>query len=291
MKQIMKCMAIAGIILCLPKTAFAQMNINIVNKNEVLKAEAIDEVLFSVQYETTFLPDTLNTEKVLNETMMLKVGKKSSVYYSYAKFLTDSIIEIDKKNGASIDVISAHMEQYNSKVSYKIYKNHPVGKVTYLDQLGMNRFLCEEKMEMPKWTLLSDTMTIASYVCQKATCSLYGRNYEVWYTTEIARGDGPWKLQGLPGLILKAQDTQGHYTFVCTGITQNHDKENKIMYSTDGYQPISRKELNKMYTRYAADPVGFVTSSAPNVQIVVRGADGNPIKKPVNTPFNPIERE
>lgn len=289
MKQTMKATVLATIILCLPMALHAQLNITVVNPDEVLKAEPIDDLLFTVQYETAFVVDTLKPEKKVDETMMLKVGKKSSVYYSYSKFLTDSIIEVDKKNGASTDVILEHLKQYQAKVTYKIYKNYPAGKLTYLDQLSVSRFVNEEKTEMPKWTLLPDTMTILSYSCQKAICNFYGRTYEAWYTTEIPRSEGPWKLQGLPGLILKAEDTQGHYTFECNGITQSHNEE-KIMYSDGGYEPISRKDLNKMYTRFHADPIGYVTSSAPNVQVKVMGPDGQPTR-PRNMPYNPIERD
>lgn len=269
----------------------AQFHITIVNPNEVLKAEPIDDVLFTVQYELNFVGDTLHPDKKMEETMMLKIGKKNSVFYSYARYLTDSIIEIDKKNGADFDVIHNHMKMYTPKVSYKIYKNYPAGKTTYIDQIATNRFTCKENTLLPEWTILDDTLTIHSYTCRKAVCQLYGRTYEAWFTPEIPRSEGPWKLQGLPGLILKAEDTDGHYKFECTGITQNRDEEDKIMYSDDGCQPISRKELNKLYARFAADPIGYMTTASPNVKVVMKNDDGSPASIPKNTPHNPIERE
>lgn len=266
-----------------------QVRINITNTSEVVKAEPIDDVLFTIQYETSFIADTLKPDRVQNETMMLKVGRKSSVYYSYARFLTDSIIEVDRANGASMEVIAKHAQQYAPKVSYKIYKNYPAGKLTYTDQLATNRFRCEEENGNQQWTLLPDTMTLLSYPCQKAICHFRGRTYEAWYTPEIPRSEGPWKLQGLPGLILKAQDTQGHYTFECTGIINARDDE-KLTYSAQSYEPVSRKDLNKMYERQAADPIGFIKATAPNVTVVIRDESGQAMKDPKNTPYNPIER-
>ena len=74
----------------------AQVTINIFNLNDVLRAKPIDETRFTVQYQTTSMPDTLQPDKKEEETLMLKVGDKCSVYYSYAKFLTDSVLEADK---------------------------------------------------------------------------------------------------------------------------------------------------------------------------------------------------
>lgn len=270
--------------------AQAQMVINIVNTNDVVKADSIDNTLFTVQYETKFMPDTLKPDNMIEETMMLKVGKHISVYYSYAKFLTDSIIEIDKATGASMDVIREHLRKYSAKVNYTVFKNYPTGKLTFLDQLAMNRFRCEEDNETPKWTIHPETLTILSYPCQRATCNFRGRDYEAWFTMDIPRSDGPWKLHGLPGLILRARDIRGHYIFESTGIIQSHGN-NPIMFSANNYEPISRKNLNKMYERFAADPVGYSTSSAPNVKIVIRDENGQETKAPKNLPFNPIELE
>ena len=95
----------------------AQVTINIFNLNDVLRAKPIDETRFTVQYQTTSMPDTLQPDKKEEETLMLKVGNKCSVYYSYAKFLTDSVLEADKAAGASQEVINEHLQQYSSKTN------------------------------------------------------------------------------------------------------------------------------------------------------------------------------
>lgn len=265
----------------------AQIVINVFNLDEVLKAKPIDETRFTVQYQTTFVSDSLQPEDKGEETMMLKVGDKCSIYYSYTKYLCDSILEADKAAGASKEVIDEHLRQYFAKVNIQVYKNYPAGKTTTLDALATSRFRCEEKEERPGWTLLPDTMTFLSYPCQKATCHFKGRDYEVWYTPEIPRSDGPWKLYGLPGLILKAQDSRGHYTFTCTGIELNH-RDNPILFGGGSYEPIDRKSLQKVYERYAADPIGYIALTAPYIKVNMTGEDGKPFQ-PKNTPHNPIE--
>jgi hypothetical protein len=64
-----------------------QMVVNIITDDDVEKTEAVDQTVFSVQYQMRFVPDTLKPERTVSETMMLRVGGKSSVYYSYARFL------------------------------------------------------------------------------------------------------------------------------------------------------------------------------------------------------------
>ena len=114
----------------------AQVTINIFNLNDVLRAKPIDETRFTVQYQTTSMPDTLQPDKKEEETLMLKVGDKCSVYYSYAKFLTDSVLEADKAAGASQEVINEHLQRYSSKTNAQVYKNYPAGKTTTLDALA-----------------------------------------------------------------------------------------------------------------------------------------------------------
>ena len=269
--------------------AQAQFNINVYNINDVLKSKPVDKVLFTAQYNTSFIGDTLHPDKPIDETMMLKVGPKSSVFYSYARFHMDSLIEADKASGASHEIIQEHLKQGSANVNYQIFKNYPEGKLTMLEPIAASNFRCEEKTELPAWELLPDTATILTYTCYKATCRFRGRDYEAWYTPEIPRSEGPWKLQGLPGLILKASDSQQHYTFVCTGIEKVREEET-IQFTGTEYEPISRKDLRKVHERFAADPIGYLKDTAPHVQITVTDENGQPYH-PKNTPYNPIERE
>ena len=265
----------------------AQVRINMNVGQAPPKTEPVDDVLFSVQYKMAFVVDTSKRDKPLEEMMMLVVGSKMSLFHSYTKFIADSMIAAQMAAGASFEAIAEKMRGFASQIDYKIYKNYPSGKVTTLDQVAGSRFRCEEANERPDWELLPDTATILSYLCQKASCVFKGRAYEAWYAPEIAKSDGPWKLHGLPGLILKASDSRNEYSFECIALVQAQGKES-IQYGAAGYEPLSRSALDKQYERYAADPVGYVTSSNPNARIIVKGPDGQEIR-PKNTPFNPIE--
>lgn len=282
-------LALLSIIGIISSQVHAQMVINIVNTNEVLNAEPIDEALFTARYEMTMLHDTVKPDSRQEETMMLKVGKTASQFYSYTKYMADSLIADARSKGAGPETMTEIVKQYVPKITYQIFKNYPSGKVTTLDRLAMSNFRCEEENEKPVWNILPDTMTLMTYPCQKAVCHFKGRDYEAWFTPDIPRSEGPWKLYGLPGLILKVRDSEGHYTFECTAISNNQGET--ITYGGKEFEPLSRKDLNKVYKRYVADPVGFISSMAPNVKVTIKGEDGQPAKNPKDIPYNPIELE
>lgn len=63
-----------------------------------------------------------------------------------------------------------------------------------------------EKTPVINWVITDETKKIKEYNCHKATTHFRGRNYIVWFTTEIPIVDGPWKFKGLPGLIVDLAD-------------------------------------------------------------------------------------
>ena len=66
----------------------------------------------------------------------------------------------------------------------------------------------------------------------------------------------------------------------------------KPILEEEGYdfEPISRKNLQKAYERYAADPIGYIALTSPQVKVTVTDDNGKPYQ-PKNMPYNPIERE
>lgn len=97
-------------------------------------------------------------------------------------------------------------------VSYSVYTT-PFGKQVYFnkksDSIYWNQwvnFYVAEKRPKINWQLKTETKKIGKFTAHKATGMFRGRVYTAWYTIDIPLPYGPWKLQGLPGLILEAYD-------------------------------------------------------------------------------------
>jgi GLPGLI family protein len=88
-----------------------------------------------------------------------------------------------------------------------IYKNLETGR--YLERRPGFRstFIEDDSLPVIDWLLQKETRTIGGYVCLRADGDAYGRRWVAWYTPQIPTGGGPWRLHGLPGLILAAEDT------------------------------------------------------------------------------------
>ncbi|MGP1553989.1 MAG: GLPGLI family protein, partial [Prevotella intermedia] len=97
----------------------------------------------------------------------------------------------------------------------------------------------------PKWDIIADsTKQILNYDCQMARCKFKGRIWTAWFAADIPLDNGPWKLCGLPGLILRAYDSKQQYIFDCVGMKQAKEDEN-ITYNSDfdKYATSSMKEF------------------------------------------------
>ena len=92
----------------------------------------------------------------------------------------------------------------------------------------------------------------------------------------------------MQGLVLRAYDDKGQFSFEANGLMRGKDSE-RIMYKGKNYDFIGRKDLGNLYIRYFADPIGYVTGGG-NVKVEVRDEHGNPSKSKLAVPYNPIER-
>ena len=86
-----------------------------------------------------------------------------------------------------------------------LYYNDLKSKTLYSRDLGFD-YVKDTTIDI-RWELTNESKKIGAYTVQKATATFRGRNYTAWFTTQIPLPYGPWKLSGLPGLILEAYDT------------------------------------------------------------------------------------
>lgn len=75
------------------------------------------------------------------------------------------------------------------------------------------------------WVLLEGNKKIGSYNCQKAKALVRGRNYEVWFTTEIPLLHGPLGLHGLPGLIVEVKEQSKFCSLKLISVKNNVDSK------------------------------------------------------------------
>jgi GLPGLI family protein len=90
----------------------------------------------------------------------------------------------------------------------KVFKNLLKNSMQTLED---ERFNVIEEMNLFKWTFSNESDTIINYLCRKAEASFRGRDYVVWFTTTIPFRAAPWKIHGLPGVVLKVETIDDFY--------------------------------------------------------------------------------
>ncbi|MBP5772020.1 MAG: GLPGLI family protein [Bacteroidaceae bacterium] len=99
-----------------------------------------------------------------------------------------------------------------------VWTGYPNGQTTVREFIFPHDYEGYEPTPDIAWTLSDDTLTVSGYLCQQATATHRGVEWHVWYTDEIPSSAGPWRLRGLPGLIVKAV-SEAH-TFCLTELRQ-----------------------------------------------------------------------
>ena len=87
------------------------------------------------------------------------------------------------------------------------------------DRLFQTRFDVVDSLHRMRWQLTGKSQTILGYPCLSATTTFRGRAYTAYYAPKLAIANGPWKLGGLPGLILAAKTDDGFQEWRATNVT------------------------------------------------------------------------
>ena len=101
------------------------------------------------------------------------------------------------------DVMADYQEAYLHMPT--VWTGYPEGQTTVREFIFPHEFEGSEPTPDISWTLSDDTLTVSGYLCQQATATYRGVEWRVWYTEEVPSSAGPWRLRGLPGLIVKAE--------------------------------------------------------------------------------------
>ena len=220
--------------------------------------EVLDTSYLHVNYEAKL---KMNKEKKhINRNVVLEIGKDVSVCYD-SKFrqfiaLDDSL----KMVRASVGEWIRTMENNGTlgrTVSFAVYKHLPaMNELTYTDEIFRYLYYYEQELPAIDWQMQNADSVVCGYSCSKAVGEWRDRRWTVWYSMDIPIDDGPWKLQGLPGLILHAEDAQGDFFFTCVGI---EEKRSPIILWGDHMRKCTPEWFQREITEFWKDQSGYVS--------------------------------
>ncbi len=125
------------------------------------------------------------------------------------------------------------------KIHTYVFTRPADNNMTVYGKWGDGEGYYTEPTDEQQWEIVSDsTENVLGYECLMAESDYHGRHWQVWFSPEIAVPFGPWKLHGLPGLILKAE-ADGGFAFTATGIEKT-DRVISPIYSPDKYSRVDR---------------------------------------------------
>jgi len=226
-------------------------------------------------------PKTLSSEQT-----KLNIGKELSEFFSSFRVKVDSRIAVMEKKRASFDEYQKEKSKIpDGDIRIKIYKNYPKkGELTFTDKIFTTNYRYTESLEKPQWKIESETKEILGYKCQKATTSFRGRIWTAWYASDIPVQDGPWKLWGLPGLILEANDSDSLYNFAAIGMEQK--EETSIAVIRRQYVDCSYDEYRKRKDESGRDLIGIASRETG---MTIRNDKGE-VVRPREVKFADIEK-
>jgi len=218
---------------------------------------------------------------------LAQTEKKGLIVYQYQKpsaklFFQTSILEFDKDHSLFIygstvlsEKDSSVVERRDMDVKVNLSASDSLGFQVYRDfknELMVNRypktakmfeaFVYEDNWNPINWTIENKFKKIGKFKTQKAVGEFRGRTYIVWFTEDIPLPYGPWKLFGLPGLILEAEDSEKMFRikfvsikYPCidceSNISKPNEKEEKtlkeyVQFSDNFHDLVFKKITSKM---------------------------------------------
>lgn len=197
-------------------------------------------------------------------------------------------IELQKKNSEKMKVSEDENDDYilnirinpPSEDDYAVYTSLNLKKIISRDFIYENgkalSYIVNEYLNTPKWAITDEFKTIGNFKCRKAKTTFRGRDYIAWFTENIQTTFAPWKLSGLPGLIVEVSDKTKSIQFYLINYKNNYDF--KIEQPT-GKDVVSLKEYANLKKEQSEKIVKHLKSKFPRgTTFTVESVETNPIE-------------
>lgn len=192
-----------------------------------------EPALLSVDYEFVHVRDTTNRENPLKVNVRLYLGKESSLY------VNQTIAEMREKMEVRMKEMGISVNGMASGMTVSIGGGSQAGteellitpkskKMVQIDNIGQTIYEIQQDFPSLDWNITEETKEIGGYHVQQAKATYKGRDYVAWFAPDLPFSYGPWKFNGLPGLILEVSDVENEVQFLFKDLAQLEDEAVKI---------------------------------------------------------------
>ncbi len=179
--------------------------------------EIVDTSRLEVIYEYWRRDTVLDEAKA--DLDILQIGAHSSLYSSYGAYRCDSIREAMYPDGCTVNQFGFIWQNENRHFNWT-FKDYESGQLTDRVSASWEGYKYLEPLPEFDWEITEETDQIRGLPCRKAKADFRGRHWIVWYSEKIPVSDGPWKFQGLPGLVVYASDADREQTFALCSLRE-----------------------------------------------------------------------
>ncbi|PPL01815.1 GLPGLI family protein [Parapedobacter indicus] len=215
------------------------------------RAQQGEPALARVIYEFMHINDTLQPDKPYKEEMVLYIGQHATSYDTYSLERVNQQIKSQMEDPAFDGNLTLRGSGSTTKESYYIQPEER--RIKQLYRLAGEIYVVDEDYPAIDWQVADETKEIGGYDVQKATGRFRGRDYTAWFTTALPFQAGPWKLQGLPGLVLEASDHRGEVFFRYAGFETLKEGEATLSLPENAITT-NKKALDKLKKGYQKNP-------------------------------------
>lgn len=264
------------------------------------KAQTAEKSRIKVVYRFTHIRDTTKRDKPYTEDLTLLAGRSASAYRSLdgekQEQLRNQEVQDQVKHSADPNAVNLVLTG-SRPVSETEYYQFIAKQKLYTCYKMNNSYLTEEPLPAITWKISPETMSVQGFQCQKATAHYRGRDYVAWFCSDFSLQAGPWKLNGLPGLILQAEDSKKEVVFQCVSVA-DVSKENLVISLPKEAVKATRKDIDRLIDLQRKDPAAYAKIPSAKISGALGDLDPSRIQSiRVNSPSvkfgkainNPIE--
>ncbi len=226
----------------------------------------INAQTIKIEYEVIFNRNSVMLSTKSDYYYILSNNK--SIYYNNGDSINiytniDETPEIIR-NKKDIKILKLDDSHYASLIQEYFYKNYFQDTLLYNRYYQMKRknIVIGESLNIFNWKIIpkSDTVII-NYKCKKAVATFRGRDYEAFFSEELASLGGPWKFDGLPGLILSVRSKDNYFIINSVKLSispkseeiNNPFKKEKYIFSWEEYKTDVHNSIVKTLKAEKAD--------------------------------------